>query len=498
MLIGLSIASESDTEGHAFANIHLRSAFNTCRAFADFEKANLELNETDHIFAPGAIPILHKNIETTEMIKSLLVKADEQSIAFHDVLKILLTTRLTYLNQRKIIITTFRQLIAQSGGKITAGMPIYGPTNPESFDGLHPDFQVFARISTDRYQLLNQIILYVWNCVNPRTLPVDVKKLIRCSTTLWPNLTGERTYLGHPDEAILNYDGQSNRYEIDIILHANHFEEFDRPMIFMNWTRDRNTIKTTRYMRSLWDETFDGYGQILDLPYPDWLKSEIPQLTTPPSVDHISKPTPPSQAHEDGTKPQAQKGKQSKPPRDMPTKPSTQTISSLKLDASTATSPIKHKVLATDNVQDVQANKTVTVTDATQIHGTVPQVSSNNMTIPATPKRVETTPAAVQQAMTSISKYDGLKKKRRMLIDQIFDPQGFNTINYGMFKKLWIKLHGEKSVEESTGSSHKKLIARDGQVFPIFAHNNGMRYTKNTIAYLRDALKESGYSPFEK
>ena len=91
------------------------------------------------------------------------------------------------------------------------------------------------------------------------------------------------------------------------------------------------------------------------------------------------------------------------------------------------------------------------------------------------------------------TKVSPLKGSHQLVHQKIFDQQQFKKVTYGEFKALWKHICGPNSVVESTGSSHKKLIAPNKEVFGTFAHSDSMTYSHRTIGYIRDALAQIGY-----
>ncbi len=100
---------------------------------------------------------------------------------------------------------------------------------------------------------------------------------------------------------------------------------------------------------------------------------------------------------------------------------------------------------------------------------------------------------ATQQKMAPTS-YDSLKGSKQAIIDKIFDPKAPNTVSFLEFKNLWEYIHGDNSVHEDTGSSHKKLIAGD-KTFGTFSHGDSMLFGPSIIGQLRIPLFETGFAP---
>lgn len=499
-----TIAMDIDDSQQIFSNDHLKMAYKTCQAFIDFEQSNLDENAYKSIIGPTGIQQTQQNIEGGEKLKEYLVKCEQKSLQPHQLLETLLTTRLQYLNTRAVIIKTTRNL-KTTGTTVDGNTAIYGPTRPDFFDKLPYSLKILARTSTDRYQLLNQIILHVWKCINPRELPSNVKTLVRCSPMLWPNLIGEREYLGHPDEAILDYDGENFPYDKDRRLYGDHIEELDMEIQLRNWTNATYKIKTTRYFRSLWDKDWSGYGKIQDLPYPQWLMpiQSQPAAVVPNVSVPVSLTTQDLFVVANVSTPQISTGPQTQISEETP-QISTTTLSTPA--PSDAQGPLQQPITGSSSTivptlistSEVNANNRVPSHESIQPTASVSTTPISSISLAVQPtirKTVGAMNSLTSQSPLLRTKYDLLKEKKRKMIDTIFHPSGYNAITFGQFKKLWIKLHKNGHVKENTGSSHKKLVSNDGQVFPIFAHGDGMRYTKNTIEYLREALRESGYSP---
>lgn len=87
-----------------------------------------------------------------------------------------------------------------------------------------------------------------------------------------------------------------------------------------------------------------------------------------------------------------------------------------------------------------------------------------------------------------------LKGKHEMVLFSIFDVKQFISVSYGDFARLWRHINGEKSINESKGSSHKSLLDADGRVVAgTFSHGDAMTYSRRTIPYIRDALIRIGF-----
>ncbi len=492
------IFSSHAADHETFQNQSLRKAYHLCEAFIDFEHSNLKENEERKIIEPSSIQCIEGNIRSAKILKNRIFEYDRENKKSDGLLKELLETRFEYLNHRATIIREVRENIKKD---CPQGRPVYGPTDPNVYNGLPGKWQFLARISTDRYQLINQMILYVWETIDkPETLKPQIKTLLRCSTTFWPNLTGERDYLGHPDEAILTYDDEKFPFEKDIQLYCNHIEKFDYTTKSGHWARHDFKMKVTKY----W---LDDKEKIKDMPYPDWLRtvphpSLSPQALGMPEpakiqpsgainapinepgpvepLPELAQPTNPIWEVEDDHSIMQQAVL---PALAMPEEPMEQTSQVVGSSSSASSVSEISMSLAMPPVQALTTpHRQATQRDIRQrtsaAHAGLPFPRSEKGLKPGNPNR-----------------YASLKKKPQGVIDTIFGHQGYNSLTFGEFKRLWIKLHGEKSVIENTGSSHKKLISSDGKVFPIFAHGDGMKYTKNTIRYLREALEETGYFP---
>lgn len=429
-----SSAESSSDDERVFSNPVLGAAHKLCQAFIDFEESNLEIGEQ----APGMIEALRENIAAVEKLKEHIISCETGAVSFARLLRTLLDFRFSFLENRKNLIEVVRK-------GVVPGL-IYGPTRPEHYDTLPLPMQTLARMSTDRYQLINQMIINVWQLVDPRTLPENVKNFVRCSRTLWPNLRNEREYLGHPDEAILNYEREFD--DKDIKLYEEHIKEYPHTIELLGYSKGTSIEGYwTCYQRSLVDKEFVGYRKIGDMPYPEWLLpySALPQ---PRRVGVEEK---------------------------MSSRP---IIASAAASSASASAPM--------------------VTNVTPTSSGVPTTSSIAAASASFQPRTQAIRSSylrqIREQTQQASAEDGLLKKRRQeFIDTVFDPKKFNTITYGNFKNEWNSLPGHSVVEE-TGGSHKTLVAGD-QNFPIFAHGDGMRYTKKTIKYLREALSGAGYRP---
>ncbi|MBL0942628.1 MAG: hypothetical protein IBJ00_07905, partial [Alphaproteobacteria bacterium] len=290
----------------------LDQAIADCQQFIDFEEQFLDFARKMNMEKPDSIMDLQAiecNIESQRQVKRLLESFNAKSFDAENLLVKLLDLRFDFLDTRREIMISVREevrkvLSSSDAFRTKKKRPIYGPTRPKAFEALSPYGQFLARSSTDRYQFLNKLIITLWQLIDPRSLRAQTKLKVRCSTTLWANLTGERDYLGHPDEAILIYDDEPFPFNKDWINYDCYLREWPTKIELLGWGKGKSIeIFRTPYDRSLMDPDFEHYGKIDEAPYPDWLKplpqnflkGETPSLlsksgTEKPAVQNKKKP----------------------------------------------------------------------------------------------------------------------------------------------------------------------------------------------------------------
>lgn len=92
-------------------------------------------------------------------------------------------------------------------------------------------------------------------------------------------------------------------------------------------------------------------------------------------------------------------------------------------------------------------------------------------------------------AQTFRTNFTGLSGKHISTLSSLMNKKEFTPVTYADFASLWKAINGDKSIRESTGSSHKVLLDADGKVVSgIFSHNANMEYTRRTAPYLRAAI----------
>ena len=264
----------------------------------------------------------------------------------------------------------------------------------------------------------------------------------------------------------------------DLTMYNNYIKEYPTTIELKGLGCPKGTYinsYTTCYHRSLVDEAFYGYGKIKDMPYPYWLLPQ-PRVLAPSQLDVLASA--------------------SSAPSSIGS-----SISILEHAVVESSLDIEQSILVPSEPFPLMAAPMSQPSDlAFDGPATAPmsQLSDAVSVVPvqplSQPSLSRTVPRQVQQATTTQQDDTSLKGRRQLFIDTVFDVRSYNAITFGEFKSFWKGLHGKDSVIENTGSSHKKLIA-GSQTFGIFAHGDGMRYTKNTIKYLRDALRDTGYGP---
>ncbi|MEN8236370.1 MAG: hypothetical protein ABFQ95_02295 [Pseudomonadota bacterium] len=461
--------------------------------FIDFETDMLD----SELINSMAEPAIEGNIRALEALKDKFTKISTGELTPQKLLDILLDLRFDFLNNRKTLVQAVRgniSLIQQ--GKCSQFTP-YGPTKPSLYDTLGEEVQFLARQSTDRYQSLNQLILYAWEMVDPRTLPSQIKLKIRCSTTLFDLFSGRDDYLGHPDAAILEYDDEPlpDSLNTDCYNWQHHLEKHEVEITLLNWTKKVTKIQNTIYELSLWDEKRPFYGKIPELLYPEWLK---PRPQTPSIQDTevaITSPAPTQETKIDSAQAEAERKVNKQQEAIVPT-PAPKTVS---------VESLRPRQRAKDNSSPEKAKPEITAQQPEPASQEIesPSLSSSPSPSPSPSPRLRPRGMRVFHKKQPALSFDGsnpyaeLSGKHQKTADCIFNAKQFKKVTYANFKSLWRHVHGDQSVKESTGSSHKKLISTTGQVFGTFAHGDNMTYTHRTIKYLRDALTQTGYTRAE-
>jgi hypothetical protein len=473
------------------------------------------------------------NIKSQKVIKRILENFKMENSDPEKLLSILLGLRYDFLDNRHKIITSIRERIIKARNdplknqSPEIGRPIYGPTNPKYFEELNPHAQFLARSSTDRYQSINKLIITIWQLINPRSLKAQTKLQVRCATTLWANLIGERDYLGHPDEAIMPYNDEFFPFNKDYENYDSYLKEWRVEIKLLRWQKSQQMVTSwTPYQRSLWDEEWENYGKLEDAPYPDWLKP-LPQNFSKPEVLAVGrKPT------EQVSKPASVKKKKSrKPPKAENNhksrvihkagqrEPETRVISAveIKLPDLLILSPLddpENSIISEDaktqphqdiledgelgfDVEGKESEEAITSCVSEE-----PEETENeeNVVSHSSPRQDDSLrPQGMrmfhgqQNVLSENLIITPLKGKLEKIRQKVFHPKQFQNVSFGKFKTLWKHICGEYSVIESTGSSHKKLIGPRGEVFGTYAHGDSMTYGQKTIKYIRDALTQIGY-----
>ncbi len=487
-------ASEKDSQ---FAPIALR-AESFIKHFIDYET---DLLKSD-IIAPGAKEALQNNIQAGKSLLAQFSKVASGGKTATTLLDDLLLGRLGFLQKRRTVIEAVRTMIQRSTeGRYHGPAYIYGPTRPSYYVDLTPDLQFMARQSIDRYQFLNQLILYVWEAIDPRTLPAQTKLKIRCSTMLQDLLSGKIEDLGHPDAAILVYEDEplSNHLNPDEWNYRHYLEEHEVEIEFLNWGKRKGKIYSTIFDVSKCDENAQCYGTIPELPYPEWLRPKAQILIQEPfqeSTQFIDTPK-----LKDSNQSGCTSSQVTSPKEDNGITSAIETkeepAGNVKLPIQVTSSAVANIDLtpSPDSEPTCEQNVAVPLNSIQpsiilEEKEKVPEIEEN-----LRPRGMRLYHGKEPKHINITNTYMNVSNKYRKIIDEIFCYQSFQSISYGDFKSLWKHIHGPDSVKESTGSSHKKLIARTGQIFGTFAHGDAMTYTNQTIKYLRDALRETGYAP---
>lgn len=144
--------------------------------------------------------------------------------------------------------------------------------------------------------------------------------------------------------------------------------------------------------------------------------------------------------------------------------------------------PNEQSNISLETETQIEAELPATLTTSSISCTTVERLRPAGVRRFSSPRLPEITPL---QNMSVNNKYQKIKER-------IFDSHRFHKVSWADVKSLWIHAFGNKSVIESTGSSHKKLVSPEGEVFFTFAHGDAMTYTHRTIKYIRDALRQVG------
>lgn len=512
-----SFAHASDQVNDTKITSTVHKALGRIEQFIDYQ---MDLLESDFV-AEAAKERLRGNIESGKQLFSCFQDVNAGKRAPKILLDELLTLRFNYLGDRSVLIQTAKAvLIKKAKGRYTGKTLMYGPTNPAGFEKLQDEgLRFFSRAATDRYQFFSQLILYTWEMIDLSSLPENTELKIRCSVTLWDLLSGKSNYLGHPDAAILVFKDQPLPLSLNPDLwNCNHYlKKHETAIPFRGRTK---YINLTKYELSCRNSRNLGCDKMPDLPCPEWLKEKK-------SATHVVKDKNKKKfsGKRKGNKRKGRKNngkrnvhKQKIPPnkrqdlKKIENQDNSDAVSQGQeinaSDVQVASEVKKDQEISPSNTQAVTALSKKDIQDqakGSDGESVVSKDSSKGTSIIEknlqTPKAPDLRPRGMRvfhSEETSLSvqnRYSELKGKLQSVIDKIFSHKEFQTVSYGDFKKLWRHLHGEGSVIESNASSHKKLVARNGQVFGTYAHGDNMKYTKRTIKYLRDALSQTGYAP---
>jgi hypothetical protein len=515
MTSGVSYAMEtSSSDDIDFKKSVLRQAIDFCDRYIDFESDSIEfyqeeknskskqsINNNNSSFSyDEEIKVLSSNIS---LMKEFKIKfEDETRFNAETVLSDLLDARFSFLFYRRAIMKEVRSRVKKVMDGVEqweqGSSTIYGPTRPDFFEHLSPYEQVLARNSTDRYQTINGLIVFIWKLVDPRMLNVENKLKVRASTSLWDNLMGNRDFLGHPDEAILLYEDGSDLpnvklYGNDVVLYDDYIKKQKITIDLLGWAKGKKmNMMTTVYEVSLWDEKRSFYNKIPEAPYPDWLKP-YPKLETAPAKALPSKPSQKAgkltnSSHAKKNKKTPKKGKKQGTPSFPAAKP-LMGIEEENINSIPRAETIPSAILEEESDEEEEEGNSGSAAD----DGVK---SFNDYVRPSGMRRFHVNS---YRKMEVQAEPKGILKGTHLATrDEIFHPKQFKNVNFGQFKSLWKHVAGEKSVIESTGSSHKKLIGPNGEVFGTFAHGDAMTYGPRTIKYIRDALIQIGYGPSEE
>jgi hypothetical protein len=524
MTSGVSYAMEtSSSDDIDFKKSVLRQAIDFCKQSIDFETDMIEFYQEDkRLKSEQIVGNNHSSFSYDEEIARIsgnislitqfkLELEDETQFNAETFLSKLFDARFFFLVCRYDIIREVRSLVRENMDNLKQGKKMgggtYGPTKPEFFEKLTPYMQILARNSTDRYQTINRLIVLMWKLVDPRMLNDKNKLKVRASTTLWDNLMGKRDYLGHPDEALIVYEDGSDLptvtlYGTDMELYGNHIRKQKITIDLLGWAKGKKmNMMSTPYEVSLWDESKSFYNKIPEAPYPDWLKPypklEITPTKAPPleTLQKTKKLTGPSLAKKKKKKKTMSSFPTPKLPMGGEEKP-LETILPL----------MKEEEEKTELVPTVEAIPPTIMEEESDEDGVeVDELNNNNSAFfDNTSKSFNVRPAGMRQFRSQAPQNNDIKEENKITLkgthlstrDEIFNPKQFQNVSFGQFKSLWKHISGEKSVIESTGSSHKKLIGPSGEVFGTFAHGDNMTYGPRTIKYIRDALIQIGYGSF--
>lgn len=482
---------ESGIENHIyhFKHENMGKAYLLCTQIIEYEREVLESASLSLKKLPK------KNIETISHIRSMISEVDKNPEDKCDfILKKLLHMRLSFLSSRSQIIVTDR-LNKKHRGKSTNTIQ-YGPTDPRHRDFLSSKEKKLAQGSTNRYQFINQMILYVWEMIPDKsTLSKLTLDKLTCSPGLQELLERNRTDLGHPDEIPLDMWNNTKAFSYgDVGLYQKHF--------------------------------LDGDGKPTDphsvsLSYPNWIKKFLPKgkpvRKSPQELGYglsvqAKKPTKTRRLTNKQRKRLRQKAKwaEKRKQREFQEEAAKNPEKALERIPETISKAPQKEILSIDKDGNIvwEAFKFLRTTvlretsaeemkeqEKEEVEEAEPEVSlsPSSTVVPAAPSGIRKFHA--QQEAVTISLFGSLTKKHQGTIENIFTPQKENSISYGDFKKLWLHLHGPKSVQNHRGGSHRTFISKDGQKFGFFVHSEGMKYTKKTIRYVRHALASTGYQP---
>lgn len=289
----------------------------------------------------------------------------------------------------------------------------------------------------DLYQTLGKIIAELFNRHPLKDYSAQTLRYLRASVTLHPILRGESEDWSHPDFAFITYDMDpiSLKYKKDFDYYDNCILKREYETTFMNWTRTRGKIFSTRSVMGC-------------------SKLELPSLSC---LNPISK------------------NEVVVPPEVSPPVLQESVISPSSLN----------------KVMDREKKEPNPVPIENQKEEIRPEEKENSYLAPRG-KRVFHPQIALFPPLE-----EKLSPKLQDLVDCIFDYKMFKTVDFGAFKMLWMHINGERSIKSpGSGGSHRALLNREGKVVgSTFAHGNNQTYTHKTIKYLRDALLSVGIKP---
>lgn len=446
---------------------------------------------------PNNLQAIHKSIQTAltadELLDTLLKGYQAGTNTVFEVIEQVLLLRFSLIHSAVENAKIFYE--SKNQGKI-----LYGSPDPSLYESLTEEEKFLARRSTDRYQLLNKIILGLLSLTKASEAPPMVKRLLRASVSLCKLIETGRKDLGSLHETF-DQTGQRMLDGEYLQTHLRTSESIE-VTFYTSFSKETKLINVCPYEKKLVQPHWKYPFPIAELPYPEFLKhptlrqnkqrplplpkeKKVEQQKLEQPLPEESLPLPENQVSKEGQPLEDKKeGLLSPEPtsQDEPVPSSMDGPTDTPKDAPQTRQESPKEKLSLSEVIIKKKPKGVAANTATQ-----------NKQVHLPPKGMR----SVGKASASFrgADFSNLNGKSKKTLQDIFDPKT-REIKYSELHSLWTHVNGDSSIRQ-TGGSHKELMDKDGKVVTgIYAHGNNQRYGPKSIKYIRDAFIKIGYQRF--